>query len=199
MVFVRSRGIEVCVRNRNGAQPAGLVRAEMVYGVRRPAGRHDRIRHTAFPAQRRAPPYTASRRRKKQSMSSSEASAAAGGGLRTAASRLLRRGRRERTCPRHAAPRSSIRAPPRRPAREEDRARRERLPFPAPSPARRSVRASAPVWERAWGRSSVLSPPVRMRQAPARRRNSPKEAAQRGRRARRQRFIFTVPLCRAEW
>lgn len=43
MVFVRSRGIEVCVRNRDGAQPAGLVRAEMVYGVRRPAGRHDRI------------------------------------------------------------------------------------------------------------------------------------------------------------
>ena len=43
MVFVRSRGIEVCVRNRNGAQPAGLIRAEMVYGVRCSADRHDRI------------------------------------------------------------------------------------------------------------------------------------------------------------
>lgn len=80
MVFVRSRGIEVCVRNRNGAQPAGLIRAEMVYGVpvlRRPSRPH---RHTAFPAQRRAPAVYCIASAEKQSMSSSEATAAAAAG-----------------------------------------------------------------------------------------------------------------------
>ncbi len=197
MVFVRSRGIEVCPKPQRRA--AGRARS-CGNGIRRPASRRPSRphRHTAFPAQRRAPPYTASRRRKKQSMSSSEASAAAAAGS----------GRQRAVCFGGAVENAHALGMPRPgpayahrrvvlPGKKIGRGERDcrfRRRHRLGGRFGRRLRCGR---ERGGGRRFY-----RRRFGCGRLRHGGGTARKKQhseRRARRQRFIFTVPLCRAEW